>query len=231
VIAMLAALRHRRRTGKGQRIELSQVESVVNTLGTAVVERLANGSNPSRMGNRRPNAAPHGAFRAADDPASVDSPDRWVAIACATDAHWRALCDVLGHAGTADDLRFATFGARKQNEDALEDLVASWTRDQKGESLVSALQDVGVPAGLVQNAQDLLERDEHMQARSYYQYLDHPEAGRSAHDGTAFKLSNTPGYIAGPAPLLGEHTMDVCERIIGLTPDEIAELLIDGVLR
>ncbi len=74
---MMAALRFRNRTGKGQCIELPQLESVVNTLGTAVVERLANGTNPTRTGNRNPNAAPHGAFRCADDPESVLSPDRW----------------------------------------------------------------------------------------------------------------------------------------------------------
>jgi benzylsuccinate CoA-transferase BbsF subunit len=83
---------------------------------------------------------------------------------------------------------------------------------------------------VVQNAQDMLERDPHMVARGYYQYLDHPEIGRSAYDGAAAHLSETPGYHAAPAPLMGEHTFEVCERIIGLTGDEIADLLAEGVL-
>lgn len=230
VTAMLAALRYRNRTGKGQCIELPQLESVVNSLGTAVIENLANGTNPTRNGNRNPNAAPHGAFRAADDPESVMSPDRWVAIACRNDEEWRNLCRALGHEDAASDGRFATFAARKQNEDALEELIGSWVRDQRAESVAAKLQEFNVPAGVVQNAQDLLDRDEHMKTRNYYQYVDHPEAGREAHDGPAFHLSKTPGFIAGPAPLMGEHTYDVCERIVGLNADEIADLLAEGVL-
>ena len=230
ITAMLAALRYRNRTGKGQCIELPQLESVVNTLGTAVVENLANGTNPSRTGNRNPNAAPHGAFRAADDPESVMSPDRWVAIACRTDEQWRNLCRALGHEDAARDESYATFSARKQNEDSLEELVGSWIRDQRAESVAAKLQEFAVPAGVVQNSQDLLDRDEHIKSRNYYQYVDHPEAGRSAHDGPAAHLSKTPGYIAGPAPLMGEHTYEVCERIVGLNADEIADLLAEGVL-
>jgi crotonobetainyl-CoA:carnitine CoA-transferase CaiB-like acyl-CoA transferase len=230
VTAMMAALRYRNRTGKGQCIELPQLESVVNTLGTAVVERLANGTNPTRTGNRNPNAAPHGAFRCADDPDSVGSLDRWVVIACRDDAEWERAAGALGHLEAAADPKFATFAARKQNEDELESLIGSWTKDQKAEALCAALQAAGVPAGVVQNSQDLLDRDEHMTSRGYYQYVEHPEAGREAHDGPAFVLSETPGYIAGPAPLMGEHTMDVCERIIGLNMDEVADLLAEGVL-
>lgn len=230
VTAMMAALRYRNRTGKGQCIELPQLESVVNTLGTAVVERLANGTNPTRTGNRNPNAAPHGAFRCADDPDSVGSLDRWVVVACRDDAEWERAAGALGHPEASADPKFATFAARKQNEDELESLIGSWTKDQKAEAACAALQAAGVPAGVVQNSQDLLDRDEHMKSRGYYQYVEHPEAGREAHDGPAFVLSETPGYIAGPAPLMGEHTMDVCERIIGLNMDEVADLLAEGVL-
>lgn len=230
VTALMAALRYRNRTGKGQCIELPQLESVVNTLGTAVVEHLANGTNPSRTGNRNPNAAPHGAFRCADDPSSVASLDRWVVLACRDDAEWQRAAAALGHPEAASDPRFAAFAARKHNEDELEALISSWTRDLKAEDACAMLQAAGVPAGVVQTSQDLLEKDEHIRSRNYYQYVEHPEAGREAHDGPAFHLSETPGYIAGPAPLMGQHTMDVCERIIGLTMDEIADLLAEGVL-
>jgi benzylsuccinate CoA-transferase BbsF subunit len=153
-----------------------------------------------------------------------------VAIACRDDAHWRAACDAFGHPEIAADPRFATLQARKANEDELEALLSSWTTGRRAEDVAALLQAKGVPAGVVQNAQDMLERDEHMKARGYYVYLDHPETGRAAYDGPAFRLSETPGYLAGPAPLLGEHTMDVCERIAGLSMDEIADLLAAGVL-
>jgi crotonobetainyl-CoA:carnitine CoA-transferase CaiB-like acyl-CoA transferase len=230
VVAILAALRHRNRTGKGQCIELAQVESVVNVLGTAVADYLATGNVQTRGGNRNPIASPHGAFRCADDETSVGSPDRWVAIACRTDDQWRAAATVLGHANAADDLRFASFEARKANEDALEAAINEWTRSWRAEDLAEALQAAGVPAGVVQNAQDVLDKDPHVQQRGYYQYLDHPETGRAAYDGPGARLSRTPGYFTGPAPLLGEHTFDVCERIVGLTPDEIADLMAEEVL-
>ncbi len=230
VTAILAALRYRNRTGKGQLIELPQLESVVNALGTAVLEYLVNGDNPSRMGNRSLNYSPHGAFRCADDPDSVGSPDRWVVIACRDDREWAAAAAALGHPEAAADPRFATFEARKANEDELEALINSWVRDRRAEDVAEALQAAGVPAGVVQNAQDLLDRDPHMKARGYYQYVEHPEAGREAHDGPAFRLAATPGSVPGPAPMLGEHTMEVCERIIGLSMDEIADLLAEGIL-
>jgi crotonobetainyl-CoA:carnitine CoA-transferase CaiB-like acyl-CoA transferase len=230
ITAMLAALRYRNRTGKGQCIELPQLESVVNTLGTAVAEYLVNGTNPSRTGNRSGWCSPHGAFRCADDPESVGSVDRWVAVACRDDSEWAKLAEVLGHAEAATDDRFANIQARKANEDELEALIGTWTLESNAAELCAALQAAGIPAGIVQNAQDMLDRDPHMKARGYYHYVDHPEAGREAHDGPAAVLSETPGYIAGPAPLMGEHTMDVCERILGLNMDEIADLLAEGVL-
>lgn len=230
VTAILAALRYRNRTGKGQLIELPQIESVVNVLGTAVADYLANGSVQTRTGDRSPIAAPHGAFRCKDDATSTGSPDRWVALACRSDAQWAAVCEALGHAEAASDPRFATFTARKTNEDSLESLVGEWTINCRAEEVMEQLQARGVPCGVIQNSQDLLDRDPHMKARGYYWYLDHAETGRAAYDGPAFVLSETPGALRWPAPLMGEHTMEVCERIIGLSPDEIADALAEGVL-
>lgn len=230
VVAILAALRYREKTGKGQLVELPQIESVVNVLGTAVIDYLANGRVQTRMGNRHPTAAPHGAFRCRDDFDSVNSPDRWVAIACRTEEQWRSLCRAFGHPEVADDPRFATVAARKANEDELETLVTGWTRERKAEEVMELLQSHGVPCGVVENAQDLLERDPHMKARGYYQYLDHPETGRSAYDGPVARLSETPGFHRAPAPLLGQHTFEVCTRILGLSEEEVADLLAEGVL-
>jgi crotonobetainyl-CoA:carnitine CoA-transferase CaiB-like acyl-CoA transferase len=230
VTAILAALRYRNRTGKGQLVELPQIESVVNVLGTAVPDYLATGHVQTRGGNRSPVAAPHGAFRCADDPTSVNSPDRWVAIVCRTDGEWVALCEAFGDAALAADPRFATFSQRKLDEDELETVVGYWTKGRKAEEVMELLQSRGVACGVVQNSQDLLDRDEHMKARGYYRYLDHPETGRAAYDGPGFVLTETPGVLRAPACLLGEHTMEVCERIVGLSPDEIADLLAEGVL-
>jgi crotonobetainyl-CoA:carnitine CoA-transferase CaiB-like acyl-CoA transferase len=230
ITAVLAALRYRNRTGKGQRIELSQLESVVNGLGTAVADYLANGHEQMRSGNTSPIAAPHGAFRCADDPESVGSPDRWVAIACYDDAQWTAMSTALGHPEAATDARFATFAARKANEAALDAELSSWLRTRVAEDVMALLQSHGVPCGVVQNAQDMVDRDPHMKARGYYEYLDNGDTGMVAYDGTPIRLSVTTAHHRSAAPRLGDDTMDVCERIIGLTADEIADLLADGVL-
>jgi crotonobetainyl-CoA:carnitine CoA-transferase CaiB-like acyl-CoA transferase len=230
VVGILAALRYRNRTGKGQMVELPQIESVVNVLGPSLLHYLSDGVSENRSGNRHPSAAPHGVFRCADDPESVGSPDRWVAIACRNDDRWRALCDALGFPAIATEAKFGTLDARKANEDELETLVGSWVRERRAEDVADLLQSRGVPAGVVENAQDLLDRDEHMRVRQYYQYLDHPETGRSAYDGPAARLSLTPGFHHGPAPLLGEHTFEVCERILALSGDEIADLAAEGIL-
>lgn len=228
--AILAALRYRNRTGKGQLIELPQIESVVNVLGTAVADYLANGDVQMRGGNRSPIAAPHGAFRCLNDSEIVGSVDRWIAISCRSDHEWLEICEAFGQPETAADPRFATFAARKANEDELEAVLTGWTSTHRAEDVMTLLQDRAVPAGVVETSQDMLERDPHLKQRGYYRYLDHPETGRAAYDGPGFQLSDTPGRHAWPAPLLGEHTMDVCERIIGLSPDEIADLLAEGIL-
>ncbi|HJP40852.1 MAG TPA: CoA transferase [Dehalococcoidia bacterium] len=230
VVAILAALRHRNRTGAGQMIELPQIESMANVLGTAVADCLANGTVQTRTGNRGLISAPHGVFRCLDDPESVASPDRWVAINCRNDGEWRSLCSALGRQEEFADPRFATFEERKANEDALEETVSGWVRGLRAESVAELLQANGIPAGVVQNAQDMLERDPHLKARNYYQYLEHAEAGRTAYDGTPSHLSMTPGYHTSAAIMFGEHTWEVCERIIGLNADEVADLLADGVL-
>lgn len=230
VTAILAALRYRSKTGKGQLVELPQIESVVNVLGTAVADFLANGHEQTRGGNRSPIASPHSVFRCLDDPESVNSPDRWVVIACRDDREWMELCQALGHAEAAMDPRFETFAARKANEDALEAMIGEWVKDRRAEDVMGLLQGARIPCGVVQTAQDLLDRDDHMQARGYYVYLDHSETGRAAYDGPAWKMSETPGQLRAPAPLLGEHTMEVCERIIGLSIDEIGDLMAEGVL-
>ena len=230
VTAILAALRYRNRTGKGQMVELPQVESVVNILGTSLLHYLANGVNEGRIGNRHPAAAPHGAFRCADDPTSLGSEDRWVAIACRTDVQWQALCDAFGHSAMATDTKYATLADRKANEDQLEAMVGEWVRELRAEDVAVLLQSRGVPAGVVQNSQDILDKDEHMKARGYYQYLDHSETGRSAYDGPGARLSLTPAGHRAPAPLLGEHTFEVCERVLGLDPDETGELVAAGIL-
>ena len=128
------------------------------------------------------------------------------------------------------DTKFATLATRKQHEDELEAHISEWTHERVAEDLMVLLQSHDVPAGVVQNARDVLDADEHLKARGYYVYLDHPEAGRTAYDGPPFRLSKTPGVLRTPAPLLGEHNEYVCKEILGMNDDEIAEALVEQAL-
>jgi crotonobetainyl-CoA:carnitine CoA-transferase CaiB-like acyl-CoA transferase len=233
LIAIMAALRHRQKTGKGQKIELAQLESVISTLAPAVMEYNENGRVISRKGNRLSYAAPHGAFRCADITWENQPMDRWVAIGVYTDAQWQALVEAMGSPAWAtpsgEGAKYATLDGRKADEDELERMLTEWTRERTPEDVAALLQSKGVPAGVVQNSRDTLE-DEHLKARQYFEYIDHPETGVMAHDGAPFKLTKTPGYLGAPAPTLGQHNEQVCKEILGMTDDEIAEALVQQAL-
>jgi crotonobetainyl-CoA:carnitine CoA-transferase CaiB-like acyl-CoA transferase len=136
----------------------------------------------------------------------------------------------MGRPAWADDERFSTLLGRKANEDALEEQIAAWTRTVTPEEGMRLLQARGVPAGVVQTAEDVLDHDEHLKARGYYVYLDHPEAGHNAYDGPQFRLSETPARLQAPAPLLGEHNDFVLREVLGYGDDRIAELLVEQVV-
>ncbi|GBD14583.1 Succinyl-CoA:(R)-benzylsuccinate CoA-transferase subunit BbsF [bacterium HR25] len=202
---------------------MAQLESSVNVIGVALLDYTANRRVQERQGNRLPYAAPHGVYRCQGD-------DRWVAIAVFDDEQWQRFCQAVDEEWVRD-ARFATLLGRKEHEDELDRLIEAWTARQEAEAVMEALQAAGVPAGVVQSAADLLDRDPHLHERGYYHYLEHPEAGRTAYDGPGFRLSRTPGGPRSPAPLLGQHTEQVCKRVLGLSDEEIAVLVMEGVLQ
>lgn len=231
-IAILAALRHRDRTGEGQQIELSQLESTLNGLGPALMEAAANGTVPQRQGNRCAYAAPHGVFRCQDRPATVGGApeDRWCTISVYSDAQWEALKAELAEPEWACAERFATLLGRKRHEDELEQRIGEWTRTQTAEAVAERLQAHGVPAGIVQTAEDVLDHDPHLRERGFYVYLDHPEAGRTAYDGPHFVLSATPGDLRTPALLLGEANDYVLSELLGVDAERAADLLVNQIV-
>jgi crotonobetainyl-CoA:carnitine CoA-transferase CaiB-like acyl-CoA transferase len=233
VIAITAALRHRRRTGKGQRVELSQLESSVAALAPALFDYTANGRSQARAGNRIPHAAPHGAFRCraikVPTPFGEADEQRWCVIACFDDEQWLRLRAAIGAPDWARDERFATHAGRKQHEDDLERQLEAWTSERLPEEVMETLQAAGVPAAVVQNARDCLE-DPHLRERGYYVQLEHPEAGVTTYDGPGFRLSATPARYERAAPCLGEHTHQVAREVLGLSDEEIADLLVEQVL-
>jgi len=232
LIGILAALRHKRRTGKGQLVECVQLESSAAPLAPAILDYTANGRVQTRSGNGLAYASPHNAYKCApssDGGRPMD--ERWVAIACFSDEEWTALVAVMGTPTWAADAKFATLEGRKENEAELDQQMSDWTKEKDAFDVQNDLQSKGVPASVVQSARELLDIDEHIKERGFYVYLDHPEAGHTAYDGPPFVLSKTPGELKSPAPMLGEHTEYVTKEILGLNDDDIADLMVAGALQ
>jgi benzylsuccinate CoA-transferase BbsF subunit len=221
-MVVLAALLHRASTGVGQYIDLSQQETSIAVLGEGVLEYSMTGGQPPRDGNRVPHMAPHGVFRCAGE-------QRWVAIAVRDDAEWQRCAAAMRHAELGTDARFATLAARKANEDALEALVTEWTLPQQAEGVAELLQGAGIPAAVSMHSQDIAE-DPHLAASGFLVNLPHREVGTRLHLGMPWRMSDTPCAVRRPAPCLGEHTDDVLNRVVGYTPERIAELREQGVL-
>jgi crotonobetainyl-CoA:carnitine CoA-transferase CaiB-like acyl-CoA transferase len=220
-LALLAALAYRRRTGEGQYIDLSQYEASLHLLTPPLLDYAANGRLTPRPGNHCHGAAPHGIYRCKGE-------DRWCAIAVTTADEWQAFCQVLGTPAWTP--RFATLAARLQNVGELDRRVEAWTRQLPSFTVMELLQRAGVPAGVVQNGVDL-HRDPQLQHRGFFVELEHPRMGQVRYDGHQFHLSESPGALWSPAPLLGQHTDEVLRHILHLPPSTIAELRRDGVLQ
>ncbi len=218
---LLAALDYRRRTGRGQNLELSQLESCVYLLAPLCFDYTANGRVAQRQGNRADWAAPHGVFRCHGD-------DRWCAIAVTSEEQWKRLCDVLGKSEWYSDERFVTLEARKQNEDELETLIEAWTSMRGAEDVMELLQNAGVPAGKVFDAEDVYN-DAQLRFRGHIVTVDHPQRGPRGVEAPGFRLSATPTLVDRPGPDLGEHNELVFCQWLGVSGEEFAELTAQGV--
>jgi benzylsuccinate CoA-transferase BbsF subunit len=221
-IAIIGALEYRRRTGKGQYIDHSQVECSIDFLAPLVLDYEANKRLPERVENRDPHAAPHGAYRCKGE-------DRWCVIAVSTDEEWKKFCGVMSYPPWTGDPRFTTLSDRKRNEDELDQFVENWTVNHTPEEVVEMMQKGGVPASVVANSKDLAE-DPQLRHRKHYEVLEHSEIGPHSYENFAFRLSKTPGGPRTAAPCLGEHNAYVCSEILGLSDEAFVQLLTEGVL-
>jgi crotonobetainyl-CoA:carnitine CoA-transferase CaiB-like acyl-CoA transferase len=221
-LALLAALVHRRRTGEGQYIDLSQYEASLHLLAPTLLDYAANGNLAKRQGNRHAAVAPHGVYRCKGE-------DRWCAIAVTTEEEWQAFCTVLGHPAWTRRRRFATLAARLQHVTQLDRRVEAWTRTLPSLTVMTLLQEAGVPSGVVQNGADIY-RDPQLHHRGFFVDLEHARMGWVPYEGHQFRLSANPGALWSPAPLLGEHTHTVLRDLLRLSALEIAYLEDRGVL-
>ncbi|MGY4785399.1 CaiB/BaiF CoA transferase family protein [Rhodococcus opacus] len=221
-IAVLAALRNRRRTGRGEHIELAQLESTVNVIGPALLAAAA-GHRTERAANDDPIAAPHGVY-----PCSGE--DKWCAIAVVTDEQWHAMVAVLGAPELTNRPEFSVARDRRTNRRQLDERISAATRGWDAARLAAVLAAAGVPASPVLNADDVLHHDPQLRARDHWVRLNHPVMGPSIYDGIPYRMSETPGHLRGPAPLLGADTRAVCVDLLGMGEAVFKDLNQKGVV-
>ena len=228
-LAILTGLFHRARTGEGQWIDASQSEVGLFISGTTILDWSANGRIWSRSGNRSPYkpAAPHGVYRCAGE-------DRWLTIACFTDAEWSALTRVAGHPEWASDARFKDLAGRLKHQDALDALVSGWTASQDASQAMLALQRAGAPAGVCQTAQDRCDHDPQLAALAWLTEVTGTKIGRWPLAEVPVKMSESPAYIGGRidrgAPGYGEDNEYVYGELLGMSSAEIKALGDEGVI-
>jgi len=215
-LALIAAIDYRRRTGKGQCIDQSQVESGFAYTGPLILDYTVNGRDLALTGNKCHDAAPHGAYR-------CKGQDRWVAIGVFTDAEWDSLCRVIGNPDWTREPRFSTISNRVNNSDELDRLMGEWTVNFTAEQVMTMLQGAGVSAGVVATAQDS-EEDPQLKHYEFFKEFDHPYLGRlNFYHPPPFKLSRARAERARPT-LLGEETERVCKEFLGMSKDEFDAL-------
>jgi len=221
--AILAALRHKRKTGEGQFIELSQIEAPLCALPTSIMDYKMNGRVEERMGNQHFDFAPHGVY-------PVQGKNRWIALSVQTEDEWQALKSVMGMPEWAEQAKFATNAERMANQAELNELIERWTVDFNGVDLVRLLALAKVRAGMVNDARDAL-RDPQLNYRNHFVYLDHSVMGYHVYNSSPVHMSKTPAVLDQSASLLGEHTKQVMQDLLNMDEATFEELQKDGVFK
>jgi crotonobetainyl-CoA:carnitine CoA-transferase CaiB-like acyl-CoA transferase len=221
---ILAALHEREKTGRGQWIELAQVEGVIPLLAGPILEYQLTGKVPAPRGNRHPEFSPHGIFRCAGGEEHA-----WIALATHSDDQWRALARALGLENLATDPRFIDASSRKANEDALDAEVTRALATISIDDAVTRLRAASVYAASVNSAPAVLG-DAQLQDRGYFVPVERAVVGTHLYPGAVPRMSVTPASQEVPAPLLGEHNAVVFRELLAMTEAELAELEAAGVI-
>lgn len=214
-VALLAALEHRRSTGEGQLIEVAQIEVGAAVTAEPVIEYSLTRTVRSREGNR------HREYAQGVYPTSVT--DEWVAVSVRDDTDWLSVLDIVDRADLRDDPKFATAEGRRANHDEFDEILANWTRRQPPAEVVAALQGHGVPAERLLAAAQMYDVEQ-LDARGFYEDLEHPLSGRQRFPGWPFRISPGPvRHHHTASPTLGQHNDEVLGAL-GLSDAEIAAL-------
>src|SRR3954454_13685555 len=221
-IGILAALQQRHQTGKGQHVEVSMQDAVVNLIRVSLRDHQRNGGVLPRSGNQLGHTVPGTTYACAPG-----GPNDYVMI-LGQPQMWPALVRVLGRPDLAEDPRFKTADARWQNRAALDAIVEAWTRERTKHDVMKLMADAGVPCGACQDTGEVLA-DPHLKAREMIVDVEYPTRGIYKTVGCPIKLSDSPVAVTRP-PLLGEHTAELLHAMCGVDPDEVERLREQGVV-
>jgi len=220
-LGVLMALHHRSASGRGQVVDSSIYESVLAMMESLVPEYQVGGYVRERTGAILPNVSPSNVYPTADG--------AMLLIAANQDTVFRRLAQAMQRPELAEDPRYATHSARGEHQNALDDLIAGWTRSQAAEPLRALLVEHGVPVGKIYRAPEMLE-DPHFAARQSIVRVPHPQWGEIAMQNAAPKLSETPGRVVSAGPELGQHNEEVYGELLGLSSGQIADLAQRGII-
>lgn len=219
-IGTLAALNHRNVTGVGQKVDVAMLDCQVAMLENAIARYVVTGEVPRPAGNRHTSIVPFEPFETSNGK---------IVVAVGNDQIWKRYCQVTGLDALIEDPKFAKNPDRNKNYDELRPLIAEKMMGKTTEEWMKILDDNGVPNGPINYIDAVLE-DEQVKAREMIVEVEHPIAGKLKMPGVAIKLSETPGAVVAPAPVLGQHTSEILQRFFGYSEAEIEDLYEKGVL-
>jgi crotonobetainyl-CoA:carnitine CoA-transferase CaiB-like acyl-CoA transferase len=233
-LAALVALWNRRRTGRGQFVDLSQLEAVASVIGPTLLDISANGRTQSPPGyeSQEGPAAPHGVYKCSphkNDDGSIDD-DRWIAISVRTGTEWRKFVTAIGSPSWASDPSFRTLYLRMRNSASLDENISRWTAENSAEDAMTILQDAGIVAGVVQNGIDICARDPQLKERGFWPTVSTTKGATTQVTGIPFKLSATSGQVRTIAPEVGENNDYVLGELLGLTRAAQDALIAEGAV-
>lgn len=220
-LGTLVALHNRTRTGRGQVVDSAIYEAVLALTESLIPEWQIAGYQRERTGATLPNVAPSNVYPTQDG--------EMILIAANQDGVFRRLAGAMNEPELADDLRYATHGARGSNMEELDGLIAKWTATIKADELLERLHGAGVPCGRIFRAKDMMA-DPHFAAREAIVKLQHPDLGDFAMQNVFPRLSETPGKVRHVGPTLGQHNQEIYQALLGLKDDELSSLTAAGVI-
>jgi crotonobetainyl-CoA:carnitine CoA-transferase CaiB-like acyl-CoA transferase len=217
---ILLALLTRNETGKGQKVDIGMLDCQVALLTYQAGIYFATGQSPTRTGNRHPTIVPYETFQCKDG---------YLNLGCGNDSLWRSFCEVTGLQSLTEDPRFRANANRVENADALRTILEPVLLQKTTVEWIEALRARGIPSGSIQSVQEVCEHPQTI-AREMVVELDHPKAGPIRVTGVPIKLSDTPGAVDRPPPVLGEHTTEILREWLNMSEAQVDKLREEGVL-